>query len=215
MGTGAMIRRLIQENLTSSVEFSVASNPEFLREGSAIEDFMRPNRVVIGADDPQATAILKELYNPLYLIETPVLLTSVVTAEMIKYTSNAFLATKISFINEVALLCEKIGADVHDVAKGMGLDNRIGRLFLHPDPGATTAPTHRGVRNGRLRHRFRLRCPRTGHGMEPVQESGPPPVENPDEVPRARGSPERLRAGRHETSRVPLRRRRAIEPARS
>ena len=135
MGTGAMIRRLIQENLTSSVEFSVASNPEFLREGSAIEDFMRPNRVVIGADDPQATAILKELYNPLYLIETPVLLTSVVTAEMIKYTSNAFLATKISFINEVALLCEKIGADVHDVAKGMGLDNRIGRLFLHPGPG--------------------------------------------------------------------------------
>src|SRR5207249_8542253 len=83
----------------------------------------------------QATAILKELYNPLYLIETPVLLTSVVTAEMIKYTSNAFLATKISFINEVALLCEKIGADVHDVAKGMGLDNRIGRLFLHPGPG--------------------------------------------------------------------------------
>ena len=135
MGTGAMIRRLIQENLTSSVEFSVASNPEFLREGSAIEDFMRPNRVVIGADDSQATAILKELYNPLYLIETPVLLTSVVTAEMIKYTSNAFLATKISFINEVALLCEKIGADVHDVAKGMGLDNRIGRLFLHPGPG--------------------------------------------------------------------------------
>jgi len=135
MGTGAMIRRLIQENLSSSVEFSVASNPEFLREGSAIEDFMRPNRVVIGADDPQATAILKELYNPLYLIETPFLLTSVVTAEMIKYTSNAFLATKISFINEVALLCEKIGADVHDVAKGMGLDNRIGRLFLHPGPG--------------------------------------------------------------------------------
>jgi len=130
-----MIRRLIQENLSSSVEFSVSSNPEFLREGSAIEDFMRPNRVVIGADDPQATAILKELYNPLYLIETPFLLTSVVTAEMIKYTSNAFLATKISFINEVALLCEKIGADVHDVAKGMGLDNRIGRLFLHPGPG--------------------------------------------------------------------------------
>jgi UDPglucose 6-dehydrogenase len=135
MGTGAMIRKLIQQNLSSSVEFSVASNPEFLREGSAIEDFMRPNRVVIGADDPQATAILKELYNPLYLIETPFLLTSVVTAEMIKYTSNAFLATKISFINEVALLCEKIGADVHDVAKGMGLDNRIGRLFLHPGPG--------------------------------------------------------------------------------
>ncbi len=135
MGTGAMIRKLIQEEQPTPVEFSVASNPEFLREGSAIEDFMRPNRVVIGADDPRAIEILKELYNPLYLIEAPFLITSVISSEMVKYASNAFLATKISFINDIALLCEKVGADVHDVAKGMGLDHRIGRLFLHPGPG--------------------------------------------------------------------------------
>ena len=135
MGTGAMIREIMQKEVPRSVEFSVASNPEFLREGSAIEDFIRPNRVVIGADDPKAIAILKELYNPLYLIETPFLITNVVSAEMIKYASNAFLATKISFINEIALLCEKVGADVHEVARGMGLDHRIGRLFLHPGPG--------------------------------------------------------------------------------
>jgi len=135
MGTGAMIREIMQKEVPPSVEFSVASNPEFLREGSAIEDFIRPNRVVIGADDPKAIAILKELYNPLYLIETPFLITNVVSAEMIKYASNAFLATKISFINEIALLCEKVGADVHEVARGMGLDHRIGRLFLHPGPG--------------------------------------------------------------------------------
>jgi UDPglucose 6-dehydrogenase len=135
MGTGAMIRKLIREEQATPVEFSVASNPEFLREGSAIEDFMRPNRVVIGADDPPAIEILKELYNPLYLIEAPFLITTVISAEMIKYASNAFLATKISFINDIAHLCEKVGADVHDVAKGMGLDHRIGRLFLHPGPG--------------------------------------------------------------------------------
>jgi len=135
MGTGAMIREIIQKEIPAGVEFSVASNPEFLREGSAIEDFIRPNRVVIGADDPQAVSILKELYNPLYLIEAPFLITNVVSAEMIKYASNAFLATKISFINEIAALCEKVGADVHEVAKGMGLDHRIGRLFLHPGPG--------------------------------------------------------------------------------
>jgi UDPglucose 6-dehydrogenase len=135
MGTGAMIRQIIRAEQPSPVEFSVASNPEFLREGSAIEDFMRPNRVVIGADDARATEILKELYNPLYLIEAPFLITSVITAEMVKYASNAFLATKISFINEMAHLCEKAGADVHDVARGMGLDHRIGRLFLHPGPG--------------------------------------------------------------------------------
>ena len=135
MGTGAMIREIVQKEVPRSVEFSVASNPEFLREGSAIEDFIRPNRVVIGADDPKAIAILKELYNPLYLIETPFLITNVVSAEMIKYASNAFLATKISFINEIALLCERVGADVHEVARGMGLDHRIGRLFLHPGPG--------------------------------------------------------------------------------
>ncbi len=135
MGTGRMIRRLIEENQARKVPFSVVSNPEFLREGSAIEDFMRPNRIVIGAEDPQAVAILKDLYNPLYLIETPFVVTNVVSAEMIKYASNAFLATKISFINEIAGLCEAVGADVHEVARGMGLDNRIGRKFLHPGPG--------------------------------------------------------------------------------
>jgi len=126
MGTGAMIRKLIEQSQPRSVPFSVASNPEFLREGAAIEDFMRPNRVVIGADDPQAIAILRDLYNPLYLIETPFVITNVVSAEMIKYASNAFLATKISFINEIAALCEAVGADVHEVSRGMGLDNRIG-----------------------------------------------------------------------------------------
>jgi UDPglucose 6-dehydrogenase len=135
MGTGAMVRRLIEENQKEKVPFSVVSNPEFLREGAAIEDFMRPNRIVIGAEDPQAVAILKDLYNPLYLIETPFVVTSVVSAEMIKYASNAFLATKVSFINEIASLCEAVGADVHEVARGMGLDNRIGKKFLHPGPG--------------------------------------------------------------------------------
>ena len=135
MGTGAKVRRWIEQAQTRRGAFSVASNPDFLREGSAIEDFMRPNRVVIGADDPHAVAILKDLYNPLNLIEVPFLVTSVVSAEMIKYASNAFLAIKVSFINEVASLCEAVGADVHDVARGMGLDNRIGRKFLHPGPG--------------------------------------------------------------------------------
>jgi len=135
MGTGAMIRGLIEKNQSQKFSFSVASNPEFLREGAAIEDFMRPNRIVIGAEDPQAVAILRDLYNPLYLIETPFVVTSVVSAEMIKYASNAFLATKISFINETAALCEAVGADVHEVARGMGLDNRIGKKFLHPGPG--------------------------------------------------------------------------------
>jgi UDPglucose 6-dehydrogenase len=135
MGTGARVRRWVEEESDGRHPFSVASNPEFLREGSAIEDFMRPNRVVIGAEDDKAVEILKDLYRPLYLIETPFVITSVVSAEMIKYASNAFLATKVSFVNELADLCEKIGADVHDVARGMGLDNRIGRKFLHPGPG--------------------------------------------------------------------------------
>ncbi len=135
MGTGEMIKKLINEKKKGNFPFSVASNPEFLREGSAIEDFMKPDRVVIGADDDQAIAILRDLYKPIYLIETPFVITNVVTAEMIKYASNAFLATKISFINEMADLCECLGADVHDVARGMGLDNRIGRKFLHPGPG--------------------------------------------------------------------------------
>ncbi len=135
MGTGKMIREIIEQYRPGDAQFSVASNPEFLREGSAVEDFMRPNRIVIGTEDPQAAAILRDLYRPLYLIETPIVITDVVTAEMIKYASNAFLATKISFINEMARLCDTLGADVHDVARGMGLDNRIGRKFLHPGPG--------------------------------------------------------------------------------
>jgi UDPglucose 6-dehydrogenase len=134
-GTGRMVRSIIEKNRAEDHPFSVASNPEFLREGSAIEDFMRPNRVVLGTEDETAAAILRDLYRPLYLIETPIIVTDVVTAEVIKYASNAFLATKISFINEMADLCERLGADVHLVARGMGLDNRIGRKFLHPGPG--------------------------------------------------------------------------------
>ncbi|MGD9022279.1 MAG: UDP-glucose/GDP-mannose dehydrogenase family protein [Deltaproteobacteria bacterium] len=135
VGTGKLIASIIRENQTEPYPFDVASNPEFLREGSAIEDFMRPNRVVIGAESDQAIAILKDLYNPLYLIETPFVITDVATAEMIKYASNAFLATKVSFINEMATICDGVGADVHQVAKGMGLDKRIGPKFLHPGPG--------------------------------------------------------------------------------
>ena len=107
VGTAKRVRELIQTNQTTSCNFGVVSNPEFLREGSAIEDFMRPNRVVIGADSPESVAIMKDLYRPLYLIETPIVITDVPTAEMIKYASNVFLATKISFINEIANLCEQ------------------------------------------------------------------------------------------------------------
>ncbi len=135
VGTGKWVEGIIRENQSEPHVFDVASNPEFLREGSAIEDFMRPNRVVIGTRSEQAQAILRDLYKPLNLIETPILFTSVETAELTKYAANAFLATKISFINEMANLCEKVGADVHDVAKGMGLDRRIGSKFLHPGPG--------------------------------------------------------------------------------
>ena len=135
VGTGARLRRIIAGELREPVHFDMASNPEFLREGSAIEDFMRPNRVVIGAASDQALAILKDLYSPLYLIETPFVLTTLETAELIKYAANAFLATKISYINEIANLCEKVGADVHVVSKAMGLDQRIGPKFLHPGPG--------------------------------------------------------------------------------
>jgi len=134
-GTGKMVREVIEENLKEEHPFSVASNPEFLREGSAIEDFMRPNRVVLGTEDPQSAAILGDLYRPLYLIETPIVVTDVVTAEVVKYASNAFLATKISFINEMADLCEAVGGDVQVVAKSMGLDRRIGPKFLHAGPG--------------------------------------------------------------------------------
>lgn len=135
VGTGERIRKIISENLKERIDFDIVSNPEFLREGSALEDFMRPNRVVLGARNQQAVAIMQDLYKPLYLIETPFIVTDVETAELIKYASNSFLATKISFVNELANLCEKVGADVHVVAKGMGLDRRIGPKFLHPGPG--------------------------------------------------------------------------------
>lgn len=135
IGTGQMIEKIVGEKIGSEHPFSVVSNPEFLREGSAIGDFMRPDRVVIGARDQQAIAIMRDIYAPLYLIETPFVITNVETSELIKYASNAFLATKITFVNEVARLCERLGADVHHVAKGMGLDNRIGPKFLHPGPG--------------------------------------------------------------------------------
>lgn len=135
VGTGKKLQEIISNNLKEKIDFDIVSNPEFLREGSAIEDFMRPNRVVIGAKSQRAIAIMRDLYKPLYLIETPFVITNIETAELIKYSSNSFLATKISFINEIAKLCEKVGADVHMVAKGMGLDQRIGSKFLHPGPG--------------------------------------------------------------------------------
>ncbi|HUF05349.1 MAG TPA: UDP-glucose/GDP-mannose dehydrogenase family protein [Aridibacter sp.] len=135
VGTGLWLREFVAENLEVQTDFGVASNPEFLREGAAIEDFMRPNRVVIGSNEEHAIAIMKDLYRPLYLIETPIVITSLEAAELIKYASNAFLATKITFINEIANLCDAIGCDVHDVARGIGMDNRIGRKFLHPGPG--------------------------------------------------------------------------------
>jgi UDPglucose 6-dehydrogenase len=135
VGTGARLREVISKRLREQVDFDIVSNPEFLREGSAIEDFMRPNRVVIGSSSQQAVAIMRDLYRPLYLIETPVVITSVETAELIKYASNSFLAVKISFINELSRLCERVGADVKMVAKGMGLDQRIGPKFLHTGPG--------------------------------------------------------------------------------
>ncbi len=135
VGTGERIRKIISKHLKEEVDFDMVSNPEFLREGAAIEDFMRPNRIVIGARSQQAVAIMKDLYKPLYLIETPFVITNIETAELIKYASNSFLATKISFINEMSNLCEKVGADVNIVARGMGLDGRIGPKFLHAGPG--------------------------------------------------------------------------------
>jgi len=134
VGTAREVKKIISEN-NSKADFDIASNPEFLREGSALEDFMRPNRVVIGVESERAEKLLKELYRPLNLIETPIMLTDLESAELIKYASNAFLATKISFVNELSTLCEKTGADIHAVAKGMGLDDRIGKKFLHVGPG--------------------------------------------------------------------------------
>jgi UDPglucose 6-dehydrogenase len=133
-GTGKMIEEILKGR-NGRHEFSVVSNPEFLREGSAVADFLRPDRVVIGTRDQRPVAIMKEIYSPLYLIETPFIVTDIESAEMIKYASNGFLSVKISFINEIAFLCELVGADVHAVARGMGLDKRIGSKFLHPGPG--------------------------------------------------------------------------------
>ena len=134
-GTGKMIEEIIRSRNGKRHEVSVVSNPEFLREGSAIADFLRPDRIVIGASDQRAVDVMKEIYSPLYLLDTPFVITDVASAELIKYASNGFLAVKISFINEIARLCELMGADVHDVARGMGLDRRIGNKFLHPGPG--------------------------------------------------------------------------------
>jgi UDPglucose 6-dehydrogenase len=135
IGTGEHIRKLIAERKKTKATFGVVSNPEFLREGAAINDFMRPDRVVIGSRDEEAIAIMKDLYRPLYLIEAPFVITSLEAAELTKYAANAFLATKVSFINEIANLCDKIGCDVHDVARAIGMDKRIGSKFLHPGPG--------------------------------------------------------------------------------
>ena len=134
VGTGKQVEQVIR-TANASADFDIASNPEFLREGSAIGDFMRPDRVVVGVQNDRAKDVMRQLYRPLYLIEKPVLFTDLETAELIKYAANAFLAVKISYINQMADLCEKVGANVHDVAKGMGLDNRIGSKFLHPGPG--------------------------------------------------------------------------------
>ena len=135
VGTGEHLRRLIQEHQRQRHNFGVVSNPEFLREGAAINDFMRPDRVVIGTRDEEAVAIMRDLYRPLFLIETPFVITSLEAAELTKYAANAFLATKISFINEIANMCDRIGCDVHDVARAIGMDKRIGKYFLHPGPG--------------------------------------------------------------------------------
>jgi UDPglucose 6-dehydrogenase len=134
VGTGREVARIIRD-AQPSAQFDVASNPEFLREGAAIEDFMKPDRVVIGVESDRARDVMAAVYRPLNLIQTPMVFTNIETAEVTKYAGNAFLATKITFINEIADLCEKVGADVHDVARGIGLDGRIGRKFLHPGPG--------------------------------------------------------------------------------
>ena len=134
IGTGKKIKKIIKK-ISNSLNFTYVSNPEFLREGAAIDDFLHPDRVVIGSENLYAENAMKEVYRPLYLNETPIVFTNIETAEMIKYASNSFLATKISFINEIANLCEEVGADVHHVSKAMGLDGRISPKFLHPGPG--------------------------------------------------------------------------------
>ncbi len=134
VGTGRRIAEIVRQTRPDAA-FDVASNPEFLREGSAIPDFMRPDRVVIGCESERAQEVMRRLYRPLYLIEAPIVFTGIETAELTKYAANSFLAMKVTFINEMADLCERVGADVHDVARGIGLDGRIGRKFLHPGPG--------------------------------------------------------------------------------
>ena len=134
VGTGREVARIVSK-ANPDANFDITSNPEFLREGAAISDFMRPDRVIVGAETDAARDVMRALYRPLFLIETPILFTSLETSELIKYASNAFLAVKVSYINQMADLCEGVGANVHDVAKGMGLDKRIGNKFLHPGPG--------------------------------------------------------------------------------
>jgi UDPglucose 6-dehydrogenase len=134
VGTGDEVERIIRQT-SPAADVAVVSNPEFLREGAAIQDFKHPDRIVVGTDDERARKVMAELYRPLYLNQAPILYTSRRTAELIKYAANAFLATKITFINEISELCEKVGADVQEVARGIGLDNRIGSKFLHPGPG--------------------------------------------------------------------------------
>ena len=138
IGTGRRVQKIIRQTLEHrglALDFDVVSNPEFLREGSAIRDFMHPDRVVIGSDNEKSREAIRDIYNVLYLIDTPFIFTSIETAELVKYASNAFLATKIAFINEVANLCDMADADIRDIAKAMGLDGRIGKFFLHPGPG--------------------------------------------------------------------------------
>jgi UDPglucose 6-dehydrogenase len=138
VGTGRKVKEVVRARLERrglALDFDVVSNPEFLREGSAVRDFMHPDRIVIGSDSEASREIVRDIYNVLYLIETPFVFTSLETAELIKYASNAFLATKIAFINEVAGLCDAVNADIRDVAKAMGMDGRIGKYFLHPGPG--------------------------------------------------------------------------------
>ncbi len=138
IGTGRKVKEIVQARLDrrgAAIEFDVVSNPEFLREGSAVRDFMHPDRIVIGSDNEKSREAIRDIYNVLYLIDTPFIFTSLETAELIKYASNAFLATKIAFINEVANLCDAVKADVRDIARAMGMDGRIGKFFLHPGPG--------------------------------------------------------------------------------
>ncbi|MEE8577222.1 MAG: UDP-glucose/GDP-mannose dehydrogenase family protein [candidate division Zixibacteria bacterium] len=135
VGTAAELRKIVKENLTEDIEFDIVSNPEFLREGAAVNDFLRPDRIVLGCDSERALAIMRDIYRPVYLLKKPIVCTSNETAEMIKYAANTMLAMKISFINEVANLCDIVKADVYDVAVAIGMDKRIGPKFLHPGPG--------------------------------------------------------------------------------